>query len=73
MSSHGQANEVFVLQGSYTFHLTITHPERICESFDLYTAHNEIVEGQPFVLGVILGQDVLHKGGAEPVAHLRQG
>ena len=44
-----------------------------CESFDLYTANNEVVEGHPFVLGVILGQDVLHKGGAEPVAHLRQG
>ena len=25
-----------------------------CESFDLYTANNEVVEGHPFVLGIIL-------------------
>ena len=44
-----------------------------CESLDLDTGDDEVVEGQPAGPGIVLGQHVLDEGRREAVAHLAEG
>lgn len=70
VGTHGQSHKVLVHHSGLTFHFSISHPERVGQPLDLNTADDEVVQGQFPVLGIVLGQDVLHEGGAESVAHL---
>ncbi len=44
-----------------------------CEPLDLDARDDEVVERELPRPGVVLGQEVLHEGGREAVAHLTEG
>ena len=68
-----QADEVLVLHDGLAAHLAVPRPEGVRQPLDVDADHDEVVEGEPPRLGVVLGQDVLDEGGGEPVAHLLEG
>merc|ERR1719430_1505469 len=51
-------------------HLPVATSERISEPLDLNTSNNEVVQGHSPCFLIILQQQILDKGGAEPVPHL---
>ena len=73
MRPQRQADEVLVLHDGLAAHLAVPRPEAVRQPLDVDADHDEVVEGEPPRLGVVLGQDVLDEGGGEPVAHLLEG
>ena len=69
---HGQTNKVFVLHIGLSSHIPVPSSEAVCQSLDVDTNNNKVVQGQLTGPRVVLGQQVRDKRGREPVTHLLQ-
>lgn len=70
VGTHGEPNEIFVLQRSWTPHLFVSCTEGVSKPLNLNAGNDEIVQSEPPGARVEFAQEVLDKCRSKSVTHL---